>query len=105
MIARIWNGTTRREDTATYTAYLQETGVPELAQTPGNRGVFIMHDSDADYTHFTLISLWESREAIHAFAGDDISRAVYYPEDARFLIELNPTVDHREIAVWHMPPS
>ena len=44
-----------------------------------------------------MISLWESYEAIKAFAGDDIDRARYYPEDADFLIELEPKVKHYEV--------
>ena len=46
-----------------------------------------------------FISFWESLEAIGAFAGADIDRAVYYPEDRTFLLELEPTVAHYELAV------
>ena len=44
-----------------------------------------------------MISLWESLEAIEEFAGDDIDHARYYPEDADFLIELEPKVTHYEV--------
>jgi hypothetical protein len=40
------------------------------------------------------ISFWDSRESIVAFAGDDIDRAVFYPEDDRFLIDRETTVKH-----------
>ncbi len=48
--------------------------------------------------HFVFLSLWESREAIRAFAGDDLEKARYYPEDEHFLLELEPTVTHYEVA-------
>jgi hypothetical protein len=41
-----------------------------------------------------LLTLWESEEAIERFAGPEIERARYYPEDEEFLLELEPTVTH-----------
>jgi hypothetical protein len=45
------------------------------------------------------VSLWESVDAIRKFAGPDIERAVYYPEDKEFLLELEPNVTHYEVLV------
>ena len=33
----------------------------------------------ADRTEFVMFTLWESLDAVKAFAGDDYERAVYYP--------------------------
>jgi hypothetical protein len=44
------------------------------------------------------MSLWESRAAIEAFAGQDIDKAVFYPDDEQFLIERDLTVRHYEVA-------
>jgi len=49
-------------------------------------------------TEFITFSLWESEDAIRAFAGDDIETAVYYPEDERFLVEKEPRVRHFQVA-------
>jgi hypothetical protein len=46
---------------------------------------------------FLLISLWDSTEAICQFAGDDIEKAVFYPEDKRFLVERDEQVSHYEV--------
>ena len=48
---------------------------------------------------FVFISLWESYDAIHRFAGEDIDKAVYYPRDTDFLVELEPNVTHFEVLV------
>jgi len=48
-------------------------------------------------THFLLISLWDSLDAIQRFAGADVDRAKYYPEGRKFLLELEPTVTHYEV--------
>lgn len=34
-----------------------------------------------------------------AFAGSDIARAVYFPKDKEFLIQLEPSVNHYEVLV------
>ena len=97
MIARIWRGTTRESDKDTYFDYLNKTGLPEYRSTKGNQGVWVLrrvHDGKAE---FTLISLWEAYEAIQGFAGVDYEKAVYYPEDKKFLLELVAHVTHHEV--------
>jgi heme-degrading monooxygenase HmoA len=96
MIARTWHGVVPAGKADEYFDYLKRTGVPDLRGTPGNRGVYVLRRLEGDRAHFLLISLWESREAIRAFAGDDIERARYYPEDRAFLLELEPRVTHYE---------
>jgi heme-degrading monooxygenase HmoA len=45
---------------------------------------------------FITVSLWDSIDAIRAFAGHDIEAAVLYPEDARNLVGES-TVAHHQI--------
>lgn len=97
MIARTWHGVVRTEDAEAYHAYLLETGVPDYRATPGNAGVYVLRRADGDRTHFLLLTLWDSWDAIRAFAGDDPERARYYPEDRRYLLKLEPTVTHYEV--------
>lgn len=43
---------------------------------------------------------------IRAFAGDEIERAKYYPEDAKYLLEFEPTVPHFEATESeYVPPA
>jgi heme-degrading monooxygenase HmoA len=99
MIARIWHGVTEAARAEDYADYLNQTGVPDLRATEGNRGVYVLRKIEANQAHFVLISLWESAAAIREFAGSDISVARYYPEDESFLLELEPTVAHYEVLV------
>jgi hypothetical protein len=48
------------------------------------------------------LSLWTSMEAVRRFAGDQPERAVFYPEDDRFLVDRETTVHHYEVA-WQRP--
>jgi len=98
MIARTWHGAVPDAKADAYETYLQLTGIPDYETTPGNRGVFILRRSDGGVTNFLLITLWDSYEAIRAFAGDDPERARYYPEDTDYLLELEPSVIHYEVA-------
>lgn len=43
------------------------------------------------------LTFWTSEDAIRAFAGDDVLRAKYYPEDEGFLLEFEPEVRHFEV--------
>ena len=69
----------------------------EYRETPGNRGVTVLRRTEGDRAHFLLISFWDSLEAIRRFAGPNLDRAVYYPKDKEFLLELEPTVSHYDV--------
>jgi heme-degrading monooxygenase HmoA len=97
MIARTWHGAVRAEDAERYHRYLLDTGLRDYRHTAGNRGVYVLRRVEGEVAHFLLLTLWDSWEAIRAFAGNDPERARYYPEDERFLLELEPTVTHYEV--------
>jgi hypothetical protein len=97
MIARIWHGTTPASKADAYLAFLQQRALPDYRRTAGNRAAFILRRIDGAIAHFTTLTHWDSLGAIEAFAGADIARAKYYAEDAQFLLEFEPTVQHFEL--------
>ena len=97
VIARTWRGWTRREDAEAYAAYIEETGIREYRATPGNRGAWILRRNDGERTEFVTLSFWDSLDAVKGFAGDDVERAVFYPEDDRFLVDREVTVRHWDV--------
>ena len=99
MIARMWHGRTKASDAEPYTKYLFESGIPGYRATPGNRGAWVLRRIEGDLAHFVTFTFWESREAIKAFAGDNIKSAKYYPQDKKYLLEFEPTVTHYEVFV------
>ena len=99
MVARMWRGWTRPEDADAYLGYIESTGLAAYKETAGNRGAWILRRRiDADRVEFVTLSFWDSFEAIRGFAGDDIERAVLYPEDERFLLAGDETVVHYDVA-------
>jgi heme-degrading monooxygenase HmoA/uncharacterized damage-inducible protein DinB len=105
MIARSWDGFTKAEDATVYAEYIRRTGARDLAETPGNHAVYVLRRREGGRAHFRVLSLWDSMEAVRRFAGEDPERARYYPEDARFLEELLPHVEHFEILVPAEPAT
>jgi antibiotic biosynthesis monooxygenase (ABM) superfamily enzyme len=98
MIARVWRGWTAQEDADAYVEYLDETGMRESRALPGNLGAMILRRDDGDRTEFKTVILWDDLGSIRAFAGDELERAVFFPEDDRFLVERDEHVVHFEVA-------
>jgi heme-degrading monooxygenase HmoA len=97
MIARVWRGVTPAARADEYAEYLRATGIPEYRATEGNRGVFVLRRVSETEAEFLLVTLWDSLSAIRRFAGDDVEKAVYYPEDPQFLLAMEPNVVHYEV--------
>jgi heme-degrading monooxygenase HmoA len=98
MIARIWRGAVALGDGDAYADYIDRTGMAAYKSTPGNRGAWMLRRDLDGKTEFLTFSLWESMDAVRAFAGEDPEVAVFYPEDDRYLVERDETVSHYEVA-------
>ena len=97
MVARIWRGAVKQEDADEYVQYVRDTGIEHYRSTPGNRGAWILSRPLGALTEIVTFSLWDDMDAVRAFAGDDPTRAVYYPEDNRFLVERSSIVEHYDV--------
>ncbi|MEJ3404152.1 hypothetical protein WDJ51_05370 [Rathayibacter sp. YIM 133350] len=97
-VLRSWTGWIRRADREPYREYLERTGLKEYRATPGNLGAVLLYrDVDEDRTEVRTLSLWSSQADIAAFAGERIEEAVFYPEDDRYLIERQTTVEYFDV--------
>jgi heme-degrading monooxygenase HmoA len=105
MIARTWKGVTTAQDADAYLAYLEQTGLREYRGTPGNLGVLTLRRVADGRAEFLIVSLWDSQASVRRFAGDDASRAVFYPEDERFLIERDLTAEHYDVVFRDGPEA
>lgn len=102
MIARIWRGAVAKSDGDAYAQYMQDTGVAGYSNIDGNRGVWMLRRDVDDKTEFVMFTLWDSMDAIKAFAGEQPEVAVFYAEDERYLIEREEVVSHFEVDT-HVP--
>jgi len=101
MIMRIWHGRTRRDRADAYADFLTQRAIPDYRSVPGNLDVSILRHDEREISHFLSITRWISEDAIRAFAGRDILKAKYYPEDKDFLLEFELEVKHFEmVSSW-----
>jgi heme-degrading monooxygenase HmoA len=97
MIARLWHGRVPSSKAEAYRAFLNARAIPDYRSIPGNLSVHVLERREGDVTHFITLTFWEGLDAIRAFAGEDLERAKYYPEDAGFLLEFEPGVVHYDV--------
>lgn len=105
MIARTWHGRVAASAADAYYEYLLRTGLSDYRASEGNRGVLVQRHIEGDVAHFVLTTIWDSVDAIKAFAGEDVELARYYPEDDEYLLEQERYVTHAEILMLDLPTS
>ena len=97
MIARLWHGRVPTSKAVAYREFTNGRAIPDYRSVPGNISVHVLERQEGDVTHFITLTFWDSLESIRAFAGDDLEKAKYYPQDAEFLLECEPRVVHYEV--------
>jgi heme-degrading monooxygenase HmoA len=97
-IARVWHGRVSAGKADEYAKYLAES-IKKFGAIPGNRGYQMMREDAGSEAHFMVISFWNSRDAIHAYAGSDISKVRSLPRDGEFLIQPEATVRNYDLLV------
>ncbi|MFP2902647.1 alpha/beta fold hydrolase [Corallococcus sp. 4LFB] len=97
MLARTWRGVTKAEDADAYLTYLHQTGLTHYRRTPGNLAAYCLRKVADGRAEFLLVTLWESMDAVKRFAGDTPERAIFFPEDDRYLIDRDLHVTHYEV--------
>ena len=94
-VVRMWRGVIRTADRDEYVDYVERTGIEQYRSTAGNRDAWTLtRDLGDGLTEIVTVSRWDSLDSIRGFAGADIDKAVYYPDDDRFLVERDDTVRH-----------
>src|SRR5688500_9598650 len=98
MIARIWRCTATSDNTPRYIAHFQHSVLPELCQLEGFHQGYVFRRNLADAVEVTVMTFWESMDAIRRFAGDNVETAVVAPEAQAILLTFDTTVNHHEVA-------
>jgi heme-degrading monooxygenase HmoA len=97
MIARTWSGTARRDKIDAYVSYLRDKTLPGLRAIAGYRGAHVLRRPAGDEVAVTVITFWDSVEAIAHFAGEDPERAVVSAEARALLSGWDPHAAHWDI--------
>jgi hypothetical protein len=95
-ITRVWHGKTKTAHADEYLKYVEDTGMKDYRKVKGNLTAKLWRRIDGNVCHFYTVTEWDSYDSIKTFAGVDLQKAKYYPEDKKYLLELEDTVTHFE---------
>ncbi len=96
MISRLWRGWTTRESADAYETLLRTKILPGIHRVKGYKGAYLLRRNVPDGAEFVTLTLWESVDAIRAFAGEDSEVAVVSPEARKLLSRFDVRSIHYE---------
>jgi heme-degrading monooxygenase HmoA len=96
LIGRIWHGWTAHADADAYEELLRTEVLPAIGALAGSRGAYLLRCPLESETEFVTITLFESLEAVKAFAGDDYEQAVVPPAARKLLTRFDERSAHYE---------
>ena len=98
MIARLWRGhAANAVDADAYARHATGTVFPSLKSLAGHRGAYLLRRDIDGGAEFLAVTLWDSRQSIAAFAGNDIGKAVVEPEGRAVLSHFDDFATHYEV--------
>ena len=97
MIIREWRGIAARSNADAYPKHFRDYVVPGLRSVPGFADAQLSRREIDDKVEFLVLTRWQSLDAIRAFAGSDMEKAVVEPDAVAALIEFDTTVRHYQV--------
>lgn len=97
MIVRTWKGRSRTESADAYLRHVTGVVFPKLRQLQGYLRGRVFRRSRDRRVEFLVVTEWASWDAIRAFAGEHMDRAVVEPEAQAVLADYDEHVDHFEL--------
>jgi heme-degrading monooxygenase HmoA len=99
VIARIWHGWTTPANADAYETLLRSEILPGISPLEGARGAYVLREPRGDEVEFVTITLWDSLDAVRAFAGDDYEVAVVPPAARLLLARFDERSRHYQVVL------
>ena len=96
-IARMWRGHVRSSQADAYQKYLDDEGIRKLRKIPGNAGAQMFRRDEGETTEFVVISYWKTAGDIKNFTGPAWEKVHPLPDDPKWLVPPEATVEHYTI--------
>jgi heme-degrading monooxygenase HmoA len=103
VIARLWHGWTALEDARAYEELLRNDVLPGIHSVHGHRGAFLLRRELAEGIEFAVLTMFDSWDAVRAFAGDDFEAAVIHESARRLLSRFDERSVHYETLLAPTP--
>jgi len=101
IIVREWRGRAASGSERAYPKHFRDHVLPELRGIDGFLGARLLRrklpPGNGAAIEFVVLTRWSSLQAIKAFAGDDIERAVVEPGAVAALLDYQSVVRHYEV--------
>ena len=85
-----------------YLRFFADTLVPELGKIEGHRGAQVLVRPVADQVEITVLTFWDSMQAVARFAGASPEQAVVEPEARALIDAVDVTVVDFDTEVRHL---
>jgi heme-degrading monooxygenase HmoA len=99
MIGRIWHGWTKPENADSYEQLLRAEVLPGIHRVEGYRGAYLLRRVAGDDVEFVTLTLFDSLDAVRAFAGEDYEAAVVPPPAQALLARYDPRSAHYDVVI------
>ena len=99
MISRFWRGWTTVANADAYKHLLRTKILPGIHRVKGYKGAYLLRRNVADGVEFATLTLWESLDAVRAFAGEKYEVAVVIPEARKLLSRFDERSLHYDTIV------
>lgn len=99
MIGRLWHGCTTREHADAYERLLVTKILPGIHRVDGYQGAYLLRRNVPEGVEFVTLTLFESMDAVRAFAGADHEIAVVPPEARALLSRFDERSAHFDVVV------
>jgi uncharacterized protein YciI/heme-degrading monooxygenase HmoA len=96
-IARIWKAKTSPVKFPEYMEHLTKKVFPSLQLIQGHRGAYLLKRASGDGIDITVMTLWESMQAVKQFAGPNPEAAVVEPTARAVLEHFDDFVQHFDV--------
>ena len=97
MIARIWHGSTTRENADAYESHLKPELLPGLSETKGFQRSYLLRRAVGEEVEFITIILFDSLDDVRGIAGQDYERAVIPADRLPLLSRHDAKAAHYEV--------
>ena len=97
MIVRIWHGYASPAQPDDYPKHFHHNVLPELRAIAGFLGASLLRQDTGGRIEFIVLTRWTSIDAVRAFAGAQLTRAVVEPAAIAALVDYDRVVQHYEL--------
>jgi heme-degrading monooxygenase HmoA len=97
VIAREWRAWAVPPNDALYEEHFRTAVLAHLREIPGCMGAHLLRREVDGEVELVVVTYYASLEAVRAFAGDDLERAVVAPEAQRVLARFDERCRHYDV--------